>query len=380
MTLNNIEAIFKDIANRHKQINSFYNQQAFDVTSVEEVIYPSLVINTNEIKLPKTAGGYTSKNYSIELQIIDLVHKDESNKQEVLSDVDSILNDIVSELSSHPVYIESGITLLGDITLNPLKQAYGDEISGWNTIFVLELPHMHSWCGSPLELLEGVDNTPKGVTITDAENPASPITLYEGSYSCIEAEPKAGIAYSRPMLTNQKVSYSVGDDGWHFINGTYNYTPPTNPLSIASLSDSLTLVDNNAFGNKDRFTDINGLQVYSDNYFIDHWSGLGYTNLVHDSKNWEDGITFANNSTLNGFNDWRITNINELDNLFLKYGALPLDYTPINTYKFLGNLHTSTTRFANTAQDFYIATSNATRSVAPKTGIYKFVIVRNHYN
>ena len=175
-TLNNIEAIFKDLAERHKQINSFYNQQSFDITSVNEVTYPSLVINTNEIKLPKTANGYSVKNYSIELQVIDLVHKDESNKQEVLSDVDAILNDVVSELSGHPVYIEAGIELVGDVVLNPLKQAYGDEVSGWNTTFILELPHLHSWCGSPLEALEGFEVTPAAVIITDGQNPASPIT------------------------------------------------------------------------------------------------------------------------------------------------------------------------------------------------------------
>ena len=189
MTLNNVEAIFKDLASRHKQINSFYNQQAFDITSVDEVSYPSLVINTSNISLPKGDGGYSSKSYAIDLQVIDLVHKDESNKQEILSDVDGILNDIVGEFNSHPSYNEIGLDLVGDVTLNPLRNAYGDEVSGWSTLLTLEAPNKISWCGSPLLALDGFTPTNNSVTITDNLNPSSPITKYAGdTYTCEVAD------------------------------------------------------------------------------------------------------------------------------------------------------------------------------------------------
>jgi len=167
MTLNNIEALFESLATRHKQVNSFYNQEKFDITAVEEVLYPTLVINATEIKLPKTPNGYSTKTFSIDLEVIDLVHKDEVNKQEVLSDCDQILNDIVIEFSTHPVYIDAGLDLIDDVTLEPLRNAYGDQISGWATNVTLEIPNKISFCGSPLIDPQGLPFLPPFVTVID---------------------------------------------------------------------------------------------------------------------------------------------------------------------------------------------------------------------
>jgi hypothetical protein len=203
MTLNNIEALFKDLGLRHLQINSYYNQKAFDITAINEVVYPSLVINTSEIKLPRTDNGYSVKNFSIELQVIDLVHKDEGNKQEVLSDTESILNDIVNEFSTHPEYNGIGLDLIGDIILTPLRGAYGDEISGWNTVLTLEVPLKISWCGSPMLALAGFESNVDSVTVIDALNVDSPLTLYSGEYTC------QGVAPTNITVSNSDDSYIV---------------------------------------------------------------------------------------------------------------------------------------------------------------------------
>jgi len=193
MTLNNIEQLFKDLGRRHLQLNSYYNQKDFDVTAIDDVIYPSLVINTSEIRLPRTENGYSVKNYAIELQVIDLVHKDEGNKQEVLSDCDSILNDIVSEFSTHPEYNKLGLDLINDVTLSPLRGAYGDEISGWNTLLTLEIPSRINWCGSPLLALPGFTSDVEFVSVIDGQNPNSPISMYTGTYTCV---PFSGVTVS----------------------------------------------------------------------------------------------------------------------------------------------------------------------------------------
>jgi len=433
MTLNNIEAIFKDIAERHKQVNSFYNQQAFDITSVNEVIYPSIVINTSEVSLPKGQAGYNTKSYSIELQFIDLVHKDENNKQEVLSDGASILNDMISELSTHPIYIEEGIDLINDITLNPLRNAYGDEVSGWNTLLTLQLPNRVSWCGSPLAALDGFEIPDFKVTITDNLNPDSPIELSEGSYTCFAASNdinvsnsndsysvnvtndlelpnisftdsdgtttsvpsmedivatacpvKSGIAYTRPYLTNQSTSYALYDDGHNLANGVYDYTPPSNPLhctqlDVNSVSPLLTLKENNEFGNKNRFTDELGGQTYANDYIIDHLTGLGYIKTLLASDLWTNLLSTANSSTAYIYNDWRVTNINELNTLFSWEKNVGFNYAPFNI---IPELYTSTSaadaNAANFAVSFLRAGVITRRSKSVST--LQVLLVRNHYN
>jgi len=433
MTLNNIEAIFKDIAERHKQVNSFYNQQAFDITSVNEVIYPSIVINTSEVSLPKGQAGYNTKSYSIELQFIDLVHKDENNKQEVLSDGASILNDMISELSTHPIYIEEGIDLINDITLNPLRNAYGDEVSGWNTLLTLQLPNRVSWCGSPLAALDGFEIPDFKVTITDNLNPDSPIELSEGSYTCFAASNdinvsnsndsysvnvtndlelpnisftdsdgtttsvpsmedivaaacpvKSGIIYKRPYLNTQLVSYSNFDDGYNLANGVYDYTPPSNPLHLSQLDSAsgtpfLTLKENNEFGNKNRFTDELGGQTYANDYIIDHLTGLGWSRILIPANTWVNQLNYANNSTLNGFTDWRMCNLMEALSIADEGKSNVLFYSPFNLNALVV---TSTTRTANTAQAYLLTSSTLNYIISPlKTSTLRTSMqCRTHYN
>jgi hypothetical protein len=390
MTLNNIEAIFKDIAERHKQVNSFYNQQAFDITSVDEVIYPSIVINTSEVSLPKGQAGYNTKSYSIELQFIDLVHKDENNKQEVLSDGASILNDMISELSTHPVYIEEGIDLINDITLNPLRNAYGDEVSGWNTLLTLQLPNRVSWCGSPLAALEGFDTPSFKVTITDALNPASPIELTDGSYTCIEADPKSGIQYYRPMTTGQTVSYRVGDDYWRELNIPYP-APPANPEIIQELTDFYTLKYDNAFGNKLRFTDINGNQTLvgdplvvpdwtTDRYIIDNYTGLGWNYTLATSTssktNWNDAIDNCLALSAHGFNDWYLPNFNELMSVVNSQGNL---YNLNIVWMGGARIQLSSSTRESATTNYYYVSSALDLSISAKTTTNYYHAIRQHF-
>lgn len=199
---------------------------------------------------------------------------------------------------------------------------------------------------------------------------------------------KAGIKYKRPNITGQTTSYTVGDDGWHLANGTYDYTPPAHPVSFARLDTThatpfLMLVENNAFGNKNRFTDKDGLQVYADNYIIDHLTGLGYypieviEPLLYD---WSSGITTSNSLVYLGFSDYRMTNVNELDSIFNFDSASLLNYAPFNL-NLAKYFYTSTTDETDTTRAIIIRTNTYGVTLNAKTSTNRQVLaVRNHYN
>jgi len=142
-----------------------------------------------------------------------------------------------------------------------------------------------------------------------------------------EGTTASGILYQRPNVT-QRTAYRTGDTGWAYQNGFYNFSgDPTNPAVIQCLDYTDTtnfwfkLKFDNAFGNKNRFTNslgvnsnANGRPIGMDftgalsNYVIDHLTGYAYTSInAGASINWNNTIDNIANSRATsyfGFNDW----------------------------------------------------------------------------
>ena len=136
-----------------------------------------------------------------------------------------------------------------------------------------------------------------------------------------ETPATASIPTANIMQTGQTTSYRTGDDP-----------------SRGRLTNFLTLSENNPFGNTNRFTDMNGLQVYANNIVID-WSTLGSNNTVllyykGDSlayRNWNTQIDQHLSSTLGGLTGWYLWNIKEALNL-VNLSSIPyrINYAPFN--------------------------------------------------
>ena len=198
---------------------------------------------------------------------------------------------------------------------------------------------------------------------------------------------KSGIAYQPIILTGQLTSYFLYDDAWHLANGTYNYTPPTEPLSysrldMSSIDPFFTLVDNNSFGNKNRFTDVNGLQVYPTNYVIDHLTRLGWLNDFTKTAILQTALSNAAAATDHSFSDWRVPNINEIESITrYKSNLESFEYPPFSK-RFNSDQHiwTSTRRIKNPStigQTFrpFFGISSAFAITASKI----YLTCRNHF-
>ncbi len=129
----------------------------------------------------------------------------------------------------------------------------------------------------------------------------------KGSYIKFGASGGGGsISTAKLMKTGQTTPYRTGDDG---------------DLQSGRSVDFFTLDENNPFGNTDRFTDLNGEQVYSDGVKLD-WSTfngtnvLGYEINLQSDLNFNNSINYSNSLTLAGFSDWRAPNFKEIENLY----------------------------------------------------------------
>lgn len=194
----------------------------------------------------------------------------------------------------------------------------------------------------------------------------------------------SGILYQRPVLTGQTTSYANYDDGWNLANNVYDYTRPANPATVAELDHDaaepfITLKQNNAFGNKNRFTDDAGGQTYSNSYAIDHLTGLGwYYTIQFGGSNWTTQLSSANSSTLLTYTNWRMANLQELLTI-CNYQAQPrvFSYSPFSGIT--SAQMSSTTNPNSTSSVLYIDVSTHTVLSVAKIFTGGIVLVRNHY-
>lgn len=173
------------------------------------------------------------------------------------------------------------------------------------------------------------------------------LTYYSPLDNCndtIVVNPKAGHVYQR-IIPWEGYNYSstVGSVEWHRKNGTYDYTPPLNPINVAMLADDYTATDAkcllkypNSFGNNFRFTNDIGQQYIEDfnqstgntspnkQICIDHLTGLmiyvwNYLGQNPLNLNWANSVNYANNFTYGGYSGWRLASLNEYIELFSNY-------------------------------------------------------------
>ena len=155
ITLNQLITLYRDIASRHKQVNDFLAVQDFNIEMDKAPVYPLLVVNPVSANLPRTENGYTSFNTTFELQVIDLVNKDNDNRTDVMSDTQQIITDVVNEFNTHPYYIDNSIDTIGDISFEPIRGAYGGDVDGWKISITMEHPVQLSYCSAPILPIQG---------------------------------------------------------------------------------------------------------------------------------------------------------------------------------------------------------------------------------
>jgi hypothetical protein len=177
--------------------------------------------------------------------------------------------------------------------------------------------------------------TPKQITITGSTI-LSATTSSDGCELNITVQGASQeIVYQRPIYTGQITEYRTGDAGYWQQQGAYTYNQQgiLTKLDMSSASPFETLVDDNVFGTKHRFTADNG-DVGTDGgltyrwtsadwdsavangatryYLIDHLTGLAYITVPISTgadglytHTWDNVIDFTFAFSYAGFSDWR---------------------------------------------------------------------------
>lgn len=154
ITLNQDIELFKNFALKHKGINSFYFGDESEADTNVEIVYPFMNVI---LQGSSTTANVVSRKYMI--VISDLVNKDISNINQVLSDIERICYDV-------PNYLRqvSNSNLLGafksdiNISLTDFTERNDDDVSGHFFDLTISSAMGNDGCNLPISSGNILDN------------------------------------------------------------------------------------------------------------------------------------------------------------------------------------------------------------------------------
>jgi len=169
------------------------------------------------------------------------------------------------------------------------------------------------------------------------------------------------IQRQQPTRTGQTTSYRTGDDS---------------DLQMGIGASFSTLSDNNIFGNTNRFTDETGAQTYTNNFVLDHLTGLMWNRVPNTVDTWNNAIDGCLAYAGGTFTDWFLANINQhMTIISWEVGAIGLNYAPfsISSAEFYW---TSTTAPSGTTNAIRINNISSIPVAQLKTNTSKYLYCR----
>ena len=142
ITYNNIITLFNNIAVAHKQLKDFGTGESWEVEGHIKpgIIYPLLWV----IPISSQTTSNTQER-TFTLLVMGQVKKDKSDEQEILSDCELILNDVIKIFRNE----SDNYDLIGEPILFPFKEDFGDWITGWRADVQIQTDLNNNYCDIP---------------------------------------------------------------------------------------------------------------------------------------------------------------------------------------------------------------------------------------
>lgn len=152
LTYNQIIKEFNDFADAHKQVQNFGNGDLWEITESNQLLdynYPLLWV----VDQPATLGdGVFTWNFNI--ITMDLVNKDESNENDVKSDMIQVLLDLIAYLEQKTNTTNNNVNwlqvqLIRSGNFTSFTERFEDELTGWGMSIGLKIPFNYDNCNIP---------------------------------------------------------------------------------------------------------------------------------------------------------------------------------------------------------------------------------------
>lgn len=151
-TYNNVIDTLKALGEKHNQIKTTTVGDIFDIDLEQNTLYPLMHLNPLSVNTRRT-----ELVYNFQVFIMDLVNDDNSNEQEVYSDVLQMCVDVISILTNSkwqaqlqldidaPVYFAEG-----DYTIEPFTERFNQAVTGWVFTISVVVENTFQTCNIPM--------------------------------------------------------------------------------------------------------------------------------------------------------------------------------------------------------------------------------------
>jgi hypothetical protein len=150
-------AIFKDFAIRSRDLQGRFQFGDSDEMNPEMLTYPYMYVAPSGIVVsPNIDGksGYAFIEASYDVTIADKLKSSADNELETVSDTQEIMMALISELGSHPYYVDNQMKLVGDVNLTTTLEQDDAILTKVTADITLRYPFKYQYCNQP------VDNIP----------------------------------------------------------------------------------------------------------------------------------------------------------------------------------------------------------------------------
>lgn len=194
LTLNQVVKNQSDFASAHQQINHFFFGEEWDFASSGVVNTPAMI----SVLQPATVTGSTL-THTFKVYFGDIVHKDLSNKSEVLSDMMQVALDFIYQFQ-HPDY--EWVFDTSNLVLNDFEDSFDCELYGYWLTCRLKLSSPFDRCAIP--------QTPASITASGC-----PVVTIRNSDGTVSTTVAAGGTYTLSAVSGGG-TYEI------YVNGTLN--------------------------------------------------------------------------------------------------------------------------------------------------------------
>lgn len=156
-TLNNILDKIAELADQHQMINDHGNGHTSNVgqslAENRQLNYPYLWTDYKDTKYIMTANqrGIAYKLYSFQVMVLDKFSPNVKNSEEVMSDTEGILSDIIQKLANDRKLREFMIEFTTLVAI-PVRDEDKDGVEGWLVPIGFKIPYQ--FCHKNLPLID----------------------------------------------------------------------------------------------------------------------------------------------------------------------------------------------------------------------------------
>ena len=382
LSINKVVSIFRDLQIRNPLTNTFFYGSGADFNALKNVVYPAFIVeqSTTIMKQSQQTLGYQTEYLGFNLYVMDRLEKGDSNYQEILSDCLYSLQTMLAEIDNHIYYIELGMSIVEDITFEPVIRADDDDIQGWQAKIKFKIPIRYTPCNNPIQPITGftvsLNNNTSEYRLIGATGPTGPAGA---------TGPQGATGATGP----QGIQGVTGSNGLNGPTGPAGATGPTGPQGatgndgnpgIVNVTSPLILTGTTLSINQSTSIQDGYLSSSDWNYFNNNINSLSQSVSEIEIDLGEINATFSNyylNTNPAGYiTASSIINVEYQSNKNQPNGYAGLDgngYIPtsilpdsvVGNVKYKGTFDPITTTFSATSSNlgwYYIATNSATYS------------------